>query len=73
MPRGRPFQAGADSRRNMTGTPRTKKTVSRVLAEVISPEDIEKIAGRMKTLALAGDPAAASAVAAFVAAGAKPA
>lgn len=66
MPRGRPFQAGADPRRNMTGTPRTKKTVSRVLAEIISPEDVEKIASRMKVLALAGDTSAGQAVALFI-------
>lgn len=69
MARGRPFQAGTDARRNLTGAPRTKKTVARALADTITAEDVERIASNMKVLALAGDPAAASAVAAFVAAG----
>jgi hypothetical protein len=71
MARGKPFQPGADPRRNTkTGPYKSNKTVARALA-TITPEDVEKIAGQMKVLALAGDPAAASAVAAFVAAGVK--
>ena len=58
-----------DQRINKAGRPRKKRSVAEVLADVIKPEDVEKIARSMKVLALAGDPAAASAVAVFLLAG----
>lgn len=66
------FQSG-DVRINRSGRPK-KQRISDAIGGAISATDVEKIVGRMKVLALAGDPAAAQAVAAFVAAsGAKPA
>lgn len=57
--RGKPFQAGADARRNTGGRP----TKVRAVADVVPPSDLEKIVSGMRVLALAGDPVAAQAVA----------
>lgn len=67
------FQQG-DMRINRAGRPKKKQSFSDAIGSSISATDVEKIAGRMKVLALAGDPGAAQAVASLVmAAGAKPA
>ena len=65
MARGRPFQAGDDQRRNMAGRPK-RPTFASVISETISPEDVAQIARKMRTLALAGDPAAAQVIALLV-------
>lgn len=62
MARGRPFQAGDDQRRNTAGRPK-RPTFANVIAGAISPEDVGQIMSKMRTLALAGDPAAAQVIA----------
>lgn len=57
------FQPG-DIRINRTGRPK-KLSVSEAIGGAISTTDIEKIASRMKVLALAGDASAGQACALF--------
>lgn len=64
--RGRPFTPGADARRNTDGRPSKVKSIGDVVASVLSPEDVQRIAATMRVMALAGDPAAAQAVAALI-------
>lgn len=56
---GKPFQPGADARRNTVGRPKKVRSV----ADVVTPDDVEKIAASMRVQALAGDPTAAQAIA----------
>lgn len=58
------FQPG-DVRINRTGRPK-KLSVSDAISGAISAADVEKIASRMKVLALAGDASAGQACAMFV-------
>ncbi len=67
--RGRPFTPGTDARRNTDGRPPKAKGVGEVVAGVVSPDDIQRITATMRIMALAGDPAAAQAVALLVTVG----
>lgn len=59
------FQPG-DMRINRAGRPKKKQSVSDAIGSAISATDVEKIASRMKVLALAGDASAGQAVALFI-------